>query len=617
MHSTFRLFFILLISAVLLAACSSAGAPPPLIERLAPVSRARVQATEAPLTASLAEISGSVLARQAQETIFSPASNGYVVQLLGQVQTQTQATARLNFPNGTLVRLGPNTLFTLQAPEESEQGLLIKVQLAVGRLWVVLNGGALEVETKSGVAAVRGSYLSLSYDPNTGQARITCLEGNCSLTTKGGSVDITAGQTAEVTGADEPPQVGDMTPEDVQDWLNHNPEAALVVPALTTTAVASEAPTATETLPTSTPVTVVPPLGGGGSPPTATQKPAKPAPTAITEPSPTPSPVPSPTVTLPPSLVPVVTISNVAPVATVVVGEPVTVTFLVQPSAGGPIPTGGVKILADGISICSATLDASGAGTCTAGIPNAASPSKLAADYSGDVNYLPAQSAGWPQTVTQAATTITIQSQSPNPSVVSTPVVFTATVDTVSPGTGLPTGSVTFKSGLDNCVATAAPWTCSFAFTSAGTKTIIAIYSGDTNFIGNSTSSNLSQEVFATANTIFSAATGPINSTLTANADCSQTFSVDARDVDGVNEVKVVYSDNSGYPTLQYFRLTKTGSQTWSGTLTIPAAALSTVYWRFAAIDGAGNWTYLGDTATYTTGTATYAYYLSSTASCP
>ncbi len=154
------------------------------------------------LTAKLSEISGPVQVREAQDTSFTKAVPGYVLELLGQAQTESGGKARLDFSTGTLVRLGPDTLFTLQPAQETSQGLVSSLKLTLGKLWVILKGGSLQVDTPSGVAAVSGSYLSVWYDPKTGELRITCLEGNCSASNEGGTVYIVGGQTAVHTWPD-------------------------------------------------------------------------------------------------------------------------------------------------------------------------------------------------------------------------------------------------------------------------------------------------------------------------------------------------------------------------------------------------------------------------------
>jgi len=77
-------------------------------------------------------------------------------------------------------------------------------------------------------------------------------------------------------------------------------------------------------------------------------------------------------------------------------------------------------------------------------------------------------------------------------------VTFTVTVNAVAPGSGTPTGTVTFKDGATtlgvaslNGIGQATSTTTSL---SVGSHNITAIYGGDTNFTG-STSSTYTQTV--------------------------------------------------------------------------------------------------------------------------
>ncbi len=226
MRSTSRLLSVFITLAVLLTACSSASQP----KNASDPGQNKQSAPS--LTAKLSEIVGQVLARETQSASFSQATLGYTLQTLGQVQTQTDGKVRMDFSTGTLMRLGPNTLFTLQPAQQNSQGLLIQLQMALGKAWVILQGGgSLHVQTPSGVAAVLGSFMGVTYNPKTGDLRITCLEGHCSLTTPVGAVEITTGQAAEVTGPNQAPQVSPMTPQDYADWLANNPESSAYVPS--------------------------------------------------------------------------------------------------------------------------------------------------------------------------------------------------------------------------------------------------------------------------------------------------------------------------------------------------------------------------------------------------
>jgi hypothetical protein len=78
-------------------------------------------------------------------------------------------------------------------------------------------------------------------------------------------------------------------------------------------------------------------------------------------------------------------------------------------------------------------------------------------------------------------TTTVITSQLPNPSDVGQAVTVKYTVTPVS-GSGTPTGTVMVSSGTDSCTGTVAAGQCSLILSLAGSRTIIANYSGDSTF---------------------------------------------------------------------------------------------------------------------------------------
>ncbi len=250
MRLTSRLLSVITALVVVLAACSSRpsathataasqdapATPAPLRKADGTPTPTASASSSSDLSAKLSEIEGQVLARASQSASFNQASPGYVLQVLGQTQTESDGKVRLDFSTGTLMRLGPNTLFTLQPTQENSQGLIIQLQMDLGKLWIILKGGgSLQVQTKSGVAAVLGSLMSVDYNSQTGDIRITCLEGHCALTTPASSVEITTGQAAEVTKPGQAPQVSPMTPQDYQDWLDNTPESSPYVAQATAT----------------------------------------------------------------------------------------------------------------------------------------------------------------------------------------------------------------------------------------------------------------------------------------------------------------------------------------------------------------------------------------------
>jgi hypothetical protein len=68
---------------------------------------------------------------------------------------------RLDLSSGTIIRVAPSSLFTLTSNNEGDGGLLTKIKMEVGKIFIILNGGRADVETPSGVASVRGSYMKV------------------------------------------------------------------------------------------------------------------------------------------------------------------------------------------------------------------------------------------------------------------------------------------------------------------------------------------------------------------------------------------------------------------------------------------------------------------------
>jgi hypothetical protein len=110
---------------------------------------------------------------------------------------------------------------------------------------------------------------------------------------------------------------------------------------------------------------------------------------------------------------------------------------------------------------------------------------EIVAVYSGDAGFNVSTSSALTQTI-NLASTLTSLTASANPSVFGQTVTFTVRVGVVSPGSGTPSGSVTFKEGT-TILSTMSLDTSAIAIflTSAlgvGTHSITAVYNGDARF---------------------------------------------------------------------------------------------------------------------------------------
>jgi hypothetical protein len=188
-----------------------------------------------------------------------------------------------------------------------------------------------------------------------------------------------------------------------------------------------------------------------------------------------------------------------------VFGQTVTFTATVSPvPPGSGTPTGAVQFMVDGTLAGSATLSGGVATFSTNALTVSGSPHSIQAIYSGDVNFTTSSQTSQ-QTVNQASTITTLTS-SQNPSG-SGPVTFTATVSPVSPGSGIPTGTVTIVFGDGSAMTgtlSGGQATFTHTYSTPGSFTATATYSGNANFTLSSSSNSLTVTQSSTTTTVAS-----------------------------------------------------------------------------------------------------------------
>ncbi len=180
-------------------------------------------------TAELTELEGEALARQPGEEDFIPVHIGYVIKPSGQVGTKDNSRARIDFSDQSVVRVSPNSLFTLTAIENGEDGLLKSLSLQTGKIWIGLTGGEMTIETEAGIASVRGSMISVEFDQVTGEAYLACFEGMCWAEVAGVKYPIGIGETLRLFGIELSPVYSYMSQFELQEWLVLFPQAYNVV----------------------------------------------------------------------------------------------------------------------------------------------------------------------------------------------------------------------------------------------------------------------------------------------------------------------------------------------------------------------------------------------------
>jgi ferric-dicitrate binding protein FerR (iron transport regulator) len=191
-------------------------------------------------TAQLSELRNTVEARSGETVDWQAAAEGDGLATGGGVRTGDEARARIDISDGTILRLAPNTEFTLMQLSPEATDPVTQWSLASGKLWIsvtkALGTGSFEIDTPNGVAAVRGSLMGVEYYPANGHMIITCLEGECRLTqpSSGKFTDLAAGQQTGIPGfGRDPGAARDIDIVRLGEWATFFPESLPIVTTIT------------------------------------------------------------------------------------------------------------------------------------------------------------------------------------------------------------------------------------------------------------------------------------------------------------------------------------------------------------------------------------------------
>jgi uncharacterized repeat protein (TIGR02543 family) len=169
-------------------------------------------------------------------------------------------------------------------------------------------------------------------------------------------------------------------------------------------------------------------------------------------------------------------------------GQRVAFVALVLPDAwGSGMPSGTVTFKEGETILGTGTLNWWGLATFSTSSLSVGTHS-ITAVYNGNDTFTGSSSPAFTQRVNKASVTVKLTS-SANPSTTGQPVTFTATLSVKTPGSGTPTGTVTFKEGCTTLGTVVVDGTGQASYTtgslSPGVHFITAVYSGDDRFNGN------------------------------------------------------------------------------------------------------------------------------------
>ncbi len=201
-------------------------------------------ATIAPRTAQISEIVNLVETRNSAEQAFGRAVDYQILTVGNQVKTGLQSQARLDFSEGSVVRLGQNTLLTVNAIATRENPIE-RLYLQAGKLWISLTGGAIDVETPIGIATVRGSFALLEYDQQAEALTFDCIEGSCKVQNDAVQEQMGNLERVALTNQGKVATRELLTGDAVQEFVRASPNSQHVVATLTAAPPVTRIPRAT------------------------------------------------------------------------------------------------------------------------------------------------------------------------------------------------------------------------------------------------------------------------------------------------------------------------------------------------------------------------------------
>ncbi len=223
---------ILLLTVLLLAACQPGGPPPPTPTGVSPsVSSIPRPNTPRASNAVILDLQGAVDKRNSAQEGWTAAAVGEALTVGNQVRTGATSKVTLNFADGVITRLGPESIFTLTELSRADADSVTRLQLLAGELFIIisrsLGNGSFQVQTPVGVAAARGTLMSVRLSGQ--RLRVTCFETrvNCEVQNEQGKVDLQSGQQTELALNQPPTPPEKIEPEEIANWLA-NPEAEAV-----------------------------------------------------------------------------------------------------------------------------------------------------------------------------------------------------------------------------------------------------------------------------------------------------------------------------------------------------------------------------------------------------
>ena len=209
--------------ALVLAGCGSATSASTAATQtpLPPTDMPTATSTPVPRSALLKAVTGTVEIKHGDQGEYAAAAAGLVMAVGDALRTGKDGRAVIMLDDGTGVVIAAESTFALMALEGTHETPITRLLLSLGAIFTIGQGhlpagASYDIETPSGVAAIRGSMLWVRYDVDKGM-QAGCLIGKCSATSGNKTVDLGGGEKVSST-SEGLSEVGDLDAKVILEW---------------------------------------------------------------------------------------------------------------------------------------------------------------------------------------------------------------------------------------------------------------------------------------------------------------------------------------------------------------------------------------------------------------
>lgn len=178
---------------------------------------ASTQAKQGKDIALLLKVRGEVSINRGANGSWEAAKKGMRLHSGNVIRTGDNSLAAIVFTDDkSLIKVRENSELTIRGKREA-RSVRKSIFMRLGELWARVTGGSnFQVETPSGVAAVKGTEFYVTMDA-TGNMVVFCLEGLIELMNRLGRVNLNPGDRGEVL-RDQLPTKRRSRPDEVPQW---------------------------------------------------------------------------------------------------------------------------------------------------------------------------------------------------------------------------------------------------------------------------------------------------------------------------------------------------------------------------------------------------------------